>query len=100
MSAAISRYAYLPRVQGGKTVGSSYVSVKIRSAINAGGIEYTPYELKEGQRLDHIAGEAYGDAGLWWVIAAASGIGWGVQIPPGTLLKIPNNLGIIYSLVS
>tara|TARA_R110000824_G_C14966130_1_gene652583 strand:+ start:148 stop:450 length:303 start_codon:yes stop_codon:yes gene_type:complete len=99
MAGAISRYAYLPRINGGKTIGSSFASVKIRSAIASGRIDYTPYEIKQGQRLDHIAGSAYGDSGLWWVIAAASGIGWCLQVPPGTLLKIPTNLGIIYSLL-
>jgi hypothetical protein len=99
MAGAISRYAYLARINGGKTIATSYVSVKIRAAINSGRIEYTPYELKEGQRLDHIAGSTYGDSSLWWVIAAASGIGWSLQAPPGTLLKIPSNLGIVYSLV-
>jgi nucleoid-associated protein YgaU len=48
--------------------------------------------VKEGERLDVIAAKSYGSSHLWWVIAAASGIGWGMQIPPGTLLKIPVSL--------
>ena len=55
--------------------------------------------LKERQRLDHIAGKEYGDAGLWWVIAAASGIGWALQAPPGTVLNIPIDIGTIRKLV-
>jgi nucleoid-associated protein YgaU len=46
--------------------------------------------LKGFERLDTIAGKVYGDATLWWVLAAASGIGWGLQVPPDTIVNIPN----------
>jgi hypothetical protein len=39
-------------------------------------------------RLDTLAGTLYGDARLWWVLAATSGIGWGMQIPPGTVVNV------------
>jgi nucleoid-associated protein YgaU len=39
-------------------------------------------------RLDTLAGSLYGDARYWWVIAAASDIGWGLQIPPGTIIRV------------
>jgi hypothetical protein len=29
------------------------------------------------------------DATLWWIIASASEIGFALQTPPGTQLKIP-----------
>ena len=45
----------------------------------------------EFRRLDHLAQDYLGDASLWWVIAAASGIGWGLQIPEGTRLVVPIN---------
>ena len=53
--------------------------------------------LKEGERLDVIAGRTYGNARLWWVIAAASGIGWGLQVPPGTQILIPTDLKQVLS---
>ena len=53
---------------------------------------------EEGKRLDHYAYEYYGDAGNWWVIAAASGIGWWLQIPAGTYLVIPTDLSQIEDL--
>ena len=40
----------------------------------------------------------YGSGNMWWVIAAASGIGWGTQVPPGTLLRIPTDLSMILVL--
>ena len=57
-----------------------------------GEIVFTTITLKEGQRLDKIAQQFYGDGRLWWIIAAASGIGWWMQAPPGTLLKVPTDL--------
>ena len=44
--------------------------------------------------MDIIAHSEYGDGRLWWVIAAASGIGWGLQVPPGTIIKMPSNVGV------
>ena len=55
--------------------------------------------LKEGERLDQIAGVVYGDGTLWWVIAAASGIGWAMQLPPGTRLRIPDSPSEVFGLL-
>ena len=57
------------------------------------------YETKQAERLDVIAGDYYGDGTFWWVIAAASGIGWSLQVPPGTYLAIPKSLSSIYKLL-
>ena len=55
--------------------------------------------MKEGERLDQIAGVVYGDSTLWWMIAAASGIGWGLQVPPGTKLRIPLSPSEVFGLL-
>jgi hypothetical protein len=55
--------------------------------------------MKEDARLDVMAGREYGDASLWWVIAAASNIGWGLQVPAGTRILIPATLSQIADLV-
>ena len=73
----------------GSKIGKTDIAMKIRRGVETRAIPYTTYILKEGERLDQIAGAIYGDSGMWWAIAAASGIGWGLQVPPGTLLKIP-----------
>jgi len=75
--------------------GSSSAIKIVRSLVNAGAVSVKELALREGERLDHVAYQHYGDTRLWWIIAAASGIGWGLQCPPGTYLKIPTNLGAI-----
>jgi|TARA_R110000796_G_scaffold1202_3_gene4752 nucleoid-associated protein YgaU len=41
-------------------------------------------------RLDKLANTFYGDVTLWWVIAAANGLGKGTMIVPAdTKLRIP-----------
>ena len=47
------------------------------------------------KRLDHYAFDYYNDANDWWIIAAASGIGWWLQIPEGVVLYIPTDLSQI-----
>ena len=47
-----------------------------------------------------IAGDAYNDSSLWWVIAAASGIGWGLQVPPGTVIRIPIDLAQVFGVIN
>jgi hypothetical protein len=43
------------------------------------------------ERLDTLANQFYNDASLWWVIAAANGIGKGtIRVPLGMILRIPN----------
>jgi hypothetical protein len=87
---AISRYTYSKLIRQ-RTGISSAATYKIYNAVSNGAIPFKSILLEQGQRLDHIAGVVYGDSSLWWVIAAASGIGWGLQPPPGTIIRIPNN---------
>lgn len=70
--------------------GTSYAIPAIRKNIENGNIRYEQIVLQESDRLDIIAGKYYGDGRLYWIIAAASNCGWGLQVPPGTLIKIPN----------
>jgi nucleoid-associated protein YgaU len=73
----------------GMCYATSKINLQIRSGIASGVISYTSYITKESERLDTLAGQFYGDGRLWWIIAAASQIGWGVQMPPNTSLRIP-----------
>jgi len=55
-----------------------------------GNIPYKQILFKDGDRLDLIAAREYGEGLNWWLIAAASGIGWWLQINPGTVIRIPD----------
>ena len=72
---------------------------RITAAAAKGIIQCSVLIMEEGQRLDTIAGSVYGDSSYWWVIVAASNIGWGLQVPPGTLLRVPRDLDQIMSII-
>ena len=86
---SISRYTNVSRLRRGTMIGTSVIHTVIYNAVMSGKISSTEMVMKERGRLDTLAGEVYNDSGYWWIIAAASGIGWGLQIPPGTVVKIP-----------
>lgn len=90
---ATSRYTYTPRIDSSTGIGQWTGNSKIFSAVEDGSLDTTTIVLTQGQRLDHIAGQFYGDGRYWWVIAAASGIGWALQCPPGTVIRLPKDLG-------
>lgn len=95
----MKRYGVAPLLSGGTFYGT-YVPGKIlRDAATSGFLSVRQDFLKEGERLDILAGIEYGDSRLWWIIAGCSGIGWSLQVPPGTSLLIPTNLSQVASLV-
>ena len=96
---SISRYNFSPRLLNGKYYGSSYASSKIFRAVEDNEISTQNILLSEQQRLDQIAGIFYKNSSYWWIIAAASGIGWGLQVPPGTLIRIPTSLEQVMSVL-
>lgn len=87
----MNRYNRAPLVEGGTAYGTSYAIPAIRENISNGNIAIVNrVVLQEKQRLDTIAGQQYGEGRYWWLIAAASSIGWALQCPPGTVLLIPS----------
>ena len=95
----LKRYNRSDVIAGGTRFGTSEYSVRIYQAVQQGRVQVIRHLSKEGERLDIMAGKMYDDATLWWVIAAASGIGWGLQVPPGTVISIPTDMGQIQALV-
>ena len=94
-----SRYARTPVLNFGAQFGTGRAREAIQAAIKSGQLTSTQtYVVRGAERLDTIAGVVYGDAQYWWILAASSGIGWGMQIPPGTLLTVPD-LGAVAALV-
>lgn len=96
---AFSRYSRTPRLNFGNQFGTSAATARIRAAIKAGSLPVDEILLRGVERLDTLAGVIYGDASYWWVLAAASEIGWGLQVPAGTIIKIPQ-LEAVSALVS
>ena len=86
---ALRRYARTPTLGFGSLYGTSYAIPAIRDNVNAGNIRVQQFISTQQDRLDIIAGRFYGDGKLWWIIAAASNIGWCAQVPPGTIIKVP-----------
>jgi|TARA_B100000035_G_scaffold169718_1_gene144772 nucleoid-associated protein YgaU len=99
---ALNRYSFSP--QGKNSLGQNFISksnvnYKIYNAAELGLISVNTHILEEGERLDYLAGLNYGDSSLWWIIAAASGIGYALQVPPGTILRIPNNITEVFGVI-
>lgn len=86
----MNRYARTPVIGLGYRYGTSFAIPAIRQNIQTGNIRFQQIVLQESNRLDILAGLYYGDGKLWWLIAAASNIGWSLQVPVGTIIKIPD----------
>lgn len=95
----IRRYSRSPILGNGYQYGTSTSIRTIKRAVDAGTISVRIQTMKSEDRLDVIAGRFYGDARNWWIIAAASGIGWALQVTPGTRLVIPVDLSQIADVV-
>lgn len=93
-----SRYARTPVLDFGAQYGTGRAREAIQAAIAAGQINTKQIIVRGRERLDTMAGVLYGDGRLWWILAAASNIGWGMQVPPGTVITVPN-LGDVAALV-
>jgi hypothetical protein len=96
---SISRYTNTLKINSGISYGTSQYHTIIRDAVLNGDISVEEIVTKGSERLDTLAGRIFGESRYWWVLAATSGIGWGMQVPPGTLIKVPKNLGEVLTLV-
>ncbi len=86
----LRRYSRSTLVNGGRSFGTSRSAYLIHRGVESGIIEHRVHKTIEGDRLDILAGEFYGDGRLWWVLASASGVGWALQVPPDTIILVPN----------
>ncbi len=96
---AIQRDSRTPIINGGLQLGTSDSISLIKENVDSGVIDTDVKIFKEAERLDILAGKIYGDSRNWWIIAAASGIGWGLQVPPGIRILIPKDLEQIASII-
>ena len=86
----MNRYQTTTVLGGGEQYGTSTAVHRIRLAMSSKALRSKIIVLKEKQRLDILAGIYYGNASLWWIIAAASNIGWGMQVPADTVINVPD----------
>ena len=92
------RYSKDKRIRGGKLETAKTVNA-IRRAKEFGLIPTKDVILTENQRLDHLAHEFLGNSRLWWILAALSDIGWGLQLPAGTIIKVPTDITSIKAII-
>ena len=95
---AISRY-YRSSIVNRNTFINRNISFRIHDAVMKNKLSVTVLVATPEERLDIIAGKFYGETQYWWVIAAASGIGWNLQVPPGTLIKVPLSIDNVLSIL-
>jgi hypothetical protein len=94
-----SRYSRTPILDVQRRLATPQAARRIKEAARGGSLAFEEFTLAEGQRLDQIAQASYGDGRLWWVIAAASGIGWWLQVPPGTRVIVPTDINAVMRLL-
>jgi hypothetical protein len=98
---AISRHTFKSKIGSStKTIfATNKCSSQIHRAIISRSLAFDSYIMQEGERLDVISLRRYENPDYWWIIAAASGIGWPLQLPAGTILAIPRDLNQVFSYV-
>ena len=52
--------------------------------------------VRDGQRMDTLANEYYGDPSMWWIIAQANNVSKGTLfLRPGSQIRIPQDISNI-----
>jgi hypothetical protein len=88
---AFSRYTRDNLRFDGKGMRTASAVAALRKGIAIGTIPIVnKFTITQADRLDTLAGEIYGEARYWWVLAAASDVGWGLQVPPDTVIRVPD----------
>ena len=97
---ALSRYKNDLQIRGGKILQTNESVVRVRRATQGGQLLIQQRVLQEGERLDIIAGQIYGDGRLWWIIAAANPElrKDSFYLEPGTQVRVPNDAISIVAL--
>jgi len=95
----ISRYAKDSIILKGTTMSTATAFRKIKKAVASNSLSTSTITTQGLGRLDELAGNLYGDSRYWWILAAASDIGWGLQIPGGTMITVPD-LSQVVSLLT
>lgn len=98
----MSRYSNIPTIKNPEdNNGAEFYSTTFYPKIPLS--ENDIYVLTgDGDRLDLLADQFYGDPGLWWVISSANGDlpQNSLHLPLGTQLRIPSNPGQAINLLN
>jgi hypothetical protein len=93
----MSRYSITPTIKDSN--GKQRKATTIVPTFPVTGAD-TYIETTTPERLDKLAYTFYEDITLWWVIAAANGLGKGTLIvPSNTILRIPEKQDVINILI-
>ena len=98
---AISRYDKFSKV---RSVSTDYYRIETFPSITAKELANIPHSVivwKETDRMDALASVILGDARYWWIICLMNDLvnPFSYNLLPGTLLKIPNDVSTIFSLI-
>ena len=92
MSRYMSTKTKFSNIRRGIDIPTTYNNVKNLSSTIYNSVPETDGDLyvmtQEGDRLDLLAQQFYGDVNLWWYIAKANNLSF-MTLPPGTKLRIP-----------
>ena len=98
---AISRYDKFSKV---RSVSTDYYRIETFPSITAKELANIPHSVivwKETDRMDALASVILGDARYWWIICLMNDLvfPFSYELLPGSLIKIPNDIKTILSLV-
>ena len=98
---AVSRYDKFIKVRNDPT---DYYRLETFPSITSDELDNIPHNVvtwKETDRMDALASDLLGDSTYWWVICLMNDLvnPFSYDLLPGTLLKIPNDVSTIFSLI-
>ena len=98
---AVSRYDNFARI---RSSNKDYLRMETFPSIKAEDLENIPHSVvvwKESDRMDAMAQDFFGDARYWGVICLMNDLvfPFSYELLPGFLIKIPNDVNTILSLV-
>ena len=98
---AKSRYDKFSQVRSNS---KDYYRLETFPSLTSEELQNIPHNVvmwKETDRMDAMAEDFLGDPRYWWIICLMNDLvnPFSYDLLPGTLLKIPNDVGTIFSLI-
>jgi len=98
---AISRYDKFTKVRSDPTDYYRLETFPSITAQDLADVSHNVIVWKETDKMDALATDILGDASYWWIICLMNDLvnPFSYDLLPGTLLKIPNDVDVIFSLI-